>query len=53
LIAIKTPHPCAASTASAGPISPKEHPMFDLVMLAVAFILFEMTIGYAYACDRL
>jgi hypothetical protein len=53
LIAIKTSHPYAASTASAVPISPKEHPMFDLVMLAVALILFAVTIGYAYACDRL
>lgn len=53
LIAIKTLHPYAASTASAGPISPKEHSMFDLVMLAVALILFAMTIAYAYACDRL
>jgi hypothetical protein len=53
LIAIKTPHRYAASNTSAVPISPKEHPMFDLVMLAVALILFAVTIGYAYACDRL
>ena len=34
-------------------IATKEHSMFDLVMLAVALILFAMTIAYAYACDRL
>jgi len=27
--------------------------MFDLTMLAVGFVLFAISIGYAYACDRL
>jgi hypothetical protein len=27
--------------------------MLDLVMLAIAFGLFALTIGYAYACERL
>jgi hypothetical protein len=53
LIDIKTSHRYAVSTESAAPIGPKERPMFDLIMLAVALILFATTIGYAYACDRL
>ena len=28
-------------------------PMFDLIMLARALALFALTVGYAYACDRL
>jgi hypothetical protein len=27
--------------------------MFDLLMLAIGFVLFALTIGYAVACDRL
>jgi len=27
--------------------------MFDLVMLAMSLGLFALSIGYAYACDRL
>jgi len=27
--------------------------MMDIVMLAVGFVFFALSIGYAYACDRL
>ena len=31
----------------------KEHPMLDLTLLALGLGFFVLTIGYAYACDRL
>jgi hypothetical protein len=31
----------------------KEHPMFDVLMLALGLGLFAVGIGYAYACERL
>ena len=31
----------------------QEHPMLDIVMLALAFGFFVAGIGYAYACERL
>jgi hypothetical protein len=30
-----------------------EHPMLDLVMLALGLGFFALTMGYAFACDRL
>jgi SNF family Na+-dependent transporter len=30
-----------------------EFPMMDVVMLAIGFVFFALSIGYAYACDRL
>ena len=30
-----------------------EHPMLDILMLAIATGLFAAGIGYAYACERL
>ena len=30
-----------------------EHPMLDILMLAIAAGLFAAGIGYAYACERL
>jgi len=30
-----------------------EHPMLDILMLAIAFGLFAAGIGYAYVCERL
>jgi hypothetical protein len=32
---------------------PKEHPMLDILMLALGFGFFAVSIGYAYACERL
>jgi hypothetical protein len=29
-----------------------EHPM-DVIMLAIGFVFFALSIGYVYACDRL
>jgi hypothetical protein len=31
----------------------KEQPMLDIVLLALGFSLFALTVGYAYACERL
>ena len=31
----------------------EEHPMLDIVMLALALGFFAAGIGYAYACERL
>ena len=31
----------------------KEHPMLDVILLALGLGFFVLTIGYAYACDRL
>jgi hypothetical protein len=31
----------------------QEHPMLDILMLALAFCLFAAGIGYAYVCERL
>jgi len=31
----------------------KEHSMFDVVMLALGLGFFVLSVGYAYACDRL
>jgi hypothetical protein len=30
-----------------------EHPMSDVIMLVIAGSFFALSIGYAYACDRL
>ena len=31
----------------------QEHAMMDVVMLAIAFGLFAVSVGYTIACDRL
>jgi hypothetical protein len=31
----------------------KEHPMMDLVMLAIGLGFFALSVGYTVACDRL
>lgn len=31
----------------------RRNPMMDVVMLAISFAFFALTIGYVYACDRL
>jgi len=31
----------------------KEHPMLDLIMLAIALGFFALSVGYSIACDRL
>jgi hypothetical protein len=32
---------------------PQEHSMLDLVVLALGLGFFALTVGYAFACDRL
>jgi hypothetical protein len=34
-------------------VHPQERPMLDLVMLAIGLAFFALTVGYAFACDRL
>jgi hypothetical protein len=31
----------------------REQPMLDIIMLAMGLVFFALSIGYAYACDRL
>jgi hypothetical protein len=31
----------------------KEHSMLDFIMLALGLGFFALSVGYAYACDRL
>jgi hypothetical protein len=31
----------------------KEHPMMDLVLVAIALAFFALSVGYTIACDRL
>jgi hypothetical protein len=31
----------------------KEHPMMDLVLVAVALAFFALSVGYTIVCDRL
>ena len=31
----------------------REHPMMDILMLALVFGFFALAIGYTYACERL
>lgn len=31
----------------------KEHPMLDVIVLAIAFAFFALSVGYTIACDRL
>jgi hypothetical protein len=35
------------------PIIARRTPMMDVVMLAIAFAFFAVSIAYVYACDRL
>ena len=31
----------------------KEHPMLDIIMLAIGLAFFALSVGYVYACDEL
>jgi SNF family Na+-dependent transporter len=31
----------------------QEHSMFDVIMLALGLAFFALSVGYAYACERL
>ena len=35
------------------PFNVRSIPMMDLVMLAIGFVFFALSIAYVYACDRL
>jgi hypothetical protein len=47
----RLPHSC--STSMCRPARLKEHPMLDLIMLAIGLGFFALLVGYAYACDSL
>ena len=44
---------CAEALSSVADQAHQEHPMLDIVMLALGFGFFAASIGYAYACERL
>jgi hypothetical protein len=46
-------HHVSASAVGLHGVARKEHQMLDLVLLALGLGFFVLTIGYAYACDRL
>jgi hypothetical protein len=39
--------------AKAHPAAPEYFPMMDVLVLAIGFVCFALSIGYVYACDRL
>jgi hypothetical protein len=45
--------PAAAFNARTKPAPFEESSMLDVVMAALALGFFAVTVGYAYACDRL
>jgi hypothetical protein len=48
------PQPANEADRVCGPhFGALEHPMLDILMLAIAFGLFAAGIGYAYVCERL
>jgi hypothetical protein len=38
---------------AAQPVTYQEHPMLDIFVLALGLGFFAVSIGYAYACERL
>ena len=46
---VATQHPTSEAMLRAA----QEHPMMDLVVLALGLALFALAIGYSYACERL
>lgn len=44
---------CATAVVGLAVHDVQEHPMLDIVMLALALGFFVAGIGYAYACERL
>jgi hypothetical protein len=44
---------CDADRKASAVSVKQEHPMMDVVMIAFGVGLVLLTIGYAYACDRL
>ncbi len=44
---------CRQSVSTEPTASRKEHQMLDVMLLGLGLAFFVLTIGYAYACDRL
>ena len=47
------PHRRRGRCVSRHPLLRKECPMLDLLMLALGLGFFLLTVGYAFACERL
>jgi hypothetical protein len=45
--------PCSRHATIVRKAHDEEHPMLDVLMIALAFGLFALAIGYTYACERL
>jgi hypothetical protein len=52
---VATQHPTDARTAQSAPrnLPQQEHPMLDVIMLALGLAFFALAVGYTYACERL
>ena len=46
-------NPSSAVTRNKCTASDQEHPMLDIVMLALGLGFFVVAVGYTYACERL
>jgi hypothetical protein len=53
LIQIKCACRHLASAGTPQELSARSTSMMDVVMLAIGFVFFALSIGYVYACDRL
>jgi hypothetical protein len=47
------PHAAASPADPRGHLFARSIPMMDVIMLAIGAAFFALSIGYAYACDRL
>jgi len=50
---IHVKEPCAAPEHYRAMHTREEHPMLDIVMLAIGLGFFALSIGYAFVCERL
>jgi hypothetical protein len=50
---LKAESPERALTTVEAPISPKEDPMLDVIVLTIGLGFFALSVGYTIACDRL
>jgi hypothetical protein len=53
---VATQHPTRTRGALKAPprnLPQQEHPMLDVIMLALGLAFFALAVGYGYACERL
>jgi hypothetical protein len=53
LTQVKVARRLRASTDASSPLLVSEHSMMDVVVLAIGFVFFAVSIAYVYACDQL